>query len=238
MEGISEVTCMVIGVGAIGRPVAMQLAALGVRTIKLVDPGVVDESHITTSGYFQHQKGMPKVNAVADSIMDIDTDIIVHAFNREHGADLGASQYVFLCVDSDQVRSDIWSAFQSLPPEKQPGVVIDGRVPAELIRIVTIGIDDGDYYREVLLEDSHEDYFYDRKPVYVGVIAAGLMCAQLTSDMRGDKTDRDFVFNIRDNVVTTICFGDAGPSADEVEGQVAPAPYTGGPRLAEVDEAT
>src|SRR5687767_13355354 len=41
----------VIGVGAIGRQVALQSAALGVRKLGLVDFDVVEPTNVTTQGY-------------------------------------------------------------------------------------------------------------------------------------------------------------------------------------------
>src|SRR5690242_7328487 len=41
----------VIGVGAIGRQVALQLAALGARQLQLIDFDRVDNTNVTTQGY-------------------------------------------------------------------------------------------------------------------------------------------------------------------------------------------
>ncbi|MGE3405795.1 MAG: ThiF family adenylyltransferase [Pirellulales bacterium] len=43
----------VIGVGAIGRQVALQLASLGAARLQLVDFDRVDASNVTTQGYLQ-----------------------------------------------------------------------------------------------------------------------------------------------------------------------------------------
>ncbi len=61
-------TCSVIGVGAIGRQVALQLASLGARSIQLIDFDRVDETNITTQGYLAREVGQPKVEAAADAI--------------------------------------------------------------------------------------------------------------------------------------------------------------------------
>jgi molybdopterin/thiamine biosynthesis adenylyltransferase len=55
----------VIGIGAIGRQVALQLAAIGVRRLQLVDFDRVDDTNITTQGYFETDIGRPKVQATA-----------------------------------------------------------------------------------------------------------------------------------------------------------------------------
>src|SRR5688500_1272274 len=60
-ERLTETRISVIGVGAIGRQVALQLAALGARRLQLVDFDEVDDSNVTTQGYARHEVGMAKV---------------------------------------------------------------------------------------------------------------------------------------------------------------------------------
>ncbi len=48
---LAALTITVIGLGAIGRPVALQLAAMGARKLQLVDFDVVDATNITTQGF-------------------------------------------------------------------------------------------------------------------------------------------------------------------------------------------
>jgi len=50
-ERLAQLLVTVIGVGAIGRQVALQLAAIGVRQLQLVDFDRVDNTNITTQGY-------------------------------------------------------------------------------------------------------------------------------------------------------------------------------------------
>ena len=50
-EKLQDLTATVIGVGAIGRQVAIQLAALGVPRLQLIDFDTVEETNVTTQGY-------------------------------------------------------------------------------------------------------------------------------------------------------------------------------------------
>ena len=51
----------VIGLGAIGRQVALQLAALGVPKLQLIDFDDVARTNVTTQGYSMNDIGRPKV---------------------------------------------------------------------------------------------------------------------------------------------------------------------------------
>src|SRR5262245_4950157 len=65
----------VVGVGAIGRQVALQLASLGVRSLRLIDFDRVELTNITTQGYLQTDLGLTKVMATARAINQIDSTV-------------------------------------------------------------------------------------------------------------------------------------------------------------------
>ena len=62
-ERLEQLLVTVIGVGAIGRQVALQLAAIGARRLQLVDFDRVDHTNVTTQGYWTEDIGQPKVAA-------------------------------------------------------------------------------------------------------------------------------------------------------------------------------
>src|SRR4051794_11463983 len=76
-ERLAQFTITVIGVGAIGRQVALQLAAIGARRIQLIDFDRVDETNITTQGYLLEDVGVPKVSSIARYISKLDSSIQV-----------------------------------------------------------------------------------------------------------------------------------------------------------------
>ena len=60
-------TVAVFGLNAIGRQVALQLAALGVGRLVLVDPGPVSRRHCAAEGFSAEDVGRPKVQAAAQA---------------------------------------------------------------------------------------------------------------------------------------------------------------------------
>ncbi|MCC7418911.1 MAG: ThiF family adenylyltransferase [Planctomycetaceae bacterium] len=76
-ERLHDLTATVLGVGAIGRQVALQLASVGLPRAQLIDFDVVDETNITTQGYGQHDLLQPKVEACRITMANIDPDVEV-----------------------------------------------------------------------------------------------------------------------------------------------------------------
>ncbi len=109
--GASIIT--VIGVGAIGRQVALQLAAIGALHIQLVDHDSVEIVNLAPQGYFPRDVGKLKVHATGDLIHQInpsvELELIPERF-RSSRNDWG--EVVFVCVDSIDTRKRIWDAVQ------------------------------------------------------------------------------------------------------------------------------
>src|SRR5262249_19057501 len=74
-ESLALLDISVIGVGAIGRQAALQLTALGVRRLKLIDFDVVELTNVTTQGYLSSDIGSSKVEATAQAVRQIDPTI-------------------------------------------------------------------------------------------------------------------------------------------------------------------
>src|SRR3954471_18665645 len=79
-EKLAECKGLVIGVGAIGRQVAIQLAAVGLRAIDLVDPDVVEGGNLAPQAYHEADVGRPKVLATAAvcRMLNTQADVAAH----------------------------------------------------------------------------------------------------------------------------------------------------------------
>ena len=76
---LQELVVTVIGVGAIGRQVALQLAAIGVRRLQLIDFDHVEATNITTQGYRVADIGQTKISATANDVRHIDATVEVES---------------------------------------------------------------------------------------------------------------------------------------------------------------
>jgi sulfur carrier protein ThiS adenylyltransferase len=107
-EPLATVTARVISVGATGRQVALQLAAVGVRRLKLIDFDEVDLTNVTTQGYWHANVGQSKVVATAAAIARIDPEITVETICDRYRPRIVLGEAVFCCVDSIETRAAIW----------------------------------------------------------------------------------------------------------------------------------
>jgi molybdopterin/thiamine biosynthesis adenylyltransferase len=195
---------IVIGVGAIGRQVAMQLAAVGVGAMDLIDFDIVAEANLAPQAYWPEDLGQLKVEATGRLCRSINPamDIAIHAqrFRRSlvrdmaAFADSGRRAVVFACVDSISTRRLIWEAVRS-----RAALFIDGRMSAEVMRALALEHPaTDDYYASTLFgeEQVQGDSCTARSTVYTASIAAGLMLGQFIKWLRGIAVKRDVTLNL------------------------------------------
>lgn len=191
---------LVIGVGAIGRQVALQLAALGMPRLSLIDHDDVRVENLAPQGYFAEDLQALKVEATAALCRRINPEIqlVLQAerFKRSSTRDLPFDQrlIVFTCVDSIATRRLIWEAVRH-----RAALYIDGRMSAEVLRILTADAPATDrHYPQTLFtaEEAYAGACTARSTIYPAAIAAGLMLGQLTRWLRRLPVDADLTLNL------------------------------------------
>lgn len=193
-EKLRSLTVTVIGVGAIGRQVALQLASLGVRRLQLVDFDRVEPTNITTQGYCIADLGQSKVEATARAVRAIDADVKVETINDRFRPGRVTGEVVFCCVDSISSRAAIWRALR-----KQCLFWCDGRMQGEVMRILTaMDSPSRTHYDSTLFSqaEAQTGACTSRSTIYTAGIAAGLMLHQLTRWLRELPVDRDLSLNL------------------------------------------
>lgn len=125
----------IIGAGAVGSAVAVQLAKLGLENIHVWDFDTVEGHNIANQRYALKDIGQPKVTALAAIIKEATGhDITVHEQKLEGGEPLG--DVVFLAVDTMAARKAIWQ--KSLRNKLRTKLVIETRMGAEEGRVYAI----------------------------------------------------------------------------------------------------
>ena len=201
-EQLTNLKVTVIGVGAIGRQVALQLAAMGVRSLQVVDFDRVDLTNIATQGYALADVGKLKVAATAAAIARIDQAIQVESVNDRFRPKIETGDAVFCCVDSIEARAAIWRALQN-----RCRYWADGRMLGEVMRIlVAADAVSRSHYGSTLFAaaDAQRGQCTARSTIYAASIAAGLMVHQFTRWLRGLPIDRDVSLNLLAGEVSSV----------------------------------
>src|SRR5262245_15395048 len=179
----------VVGVGAIGRQVALQLAALGARRLRLIDFDKVEATNITTQGYWLGDIGLAKVDATASAVWQLDPQMQVETIEDRFRPQQEIGDVVFCCVDSIETRAALWRAVG-----RRVSFWSDGRMLGEVMRMLTVACDPSrKHYPGTLVApaEAQAGTCTSRGIIYTACIAAGLMTHQLTRWLRGLPVDAD-----------------------------------------------
>jgi sulfur carrier protein ThiS adenylyltransferase len=200
-EHLAACHAAVIGVGAIGRQVALQLAAVGIPQLVLYDHDTVGVENLASQGYRPDQLGLAKVAATAADCQGIHPPMQVipkaERFRRStsrHWTGSDGPRVVFCCVDSIVTRRLIWEAVRD-----RVALFLDGRMSAEVVRVLAVASPATDACYTTTLFDRGEAYTGSctaRSTIYTASVAAGLMLGQLTRWLRRLPVDADVTLNL------------------------------------------
>lgn len=203
-DKLNEHRVVIIGVGAIGRNIALQLTAIGVENIQIFDPDTVEEHNVASQGFREFDVGSTKVAAVSAACDGINSKCNMITNMRRfpvNAAKLG--DVVFMCVDSIKTREFIFEGIKD-----RAALIVDTRMAAETFRILTV--DDSfsktKYKNSLFSEEEAFPQSCTRKStIYCASIAAGFAVAAFTKWIRGIPGDSDIFINLFANEMT---FGD------------------------------
>ena len=193
-ERLDQCKATVIGVGAIGRQVALQLAAMGLKWLQLWDFDLVEESNLASQGYLENDLGRPKVHATADLAQQMNHQLEVHEIKDRFRRSMEIGNVVFACVDAIDTRRLIWEAAKD-----RISCFVDGRMSAEVLRILTVGDPVSRKHYPTTLFTASEAYTGPcaaKTTIYCANIAAGFMLAQFTKWLRNLPIDSDIQVNL------------------------------------------
>ena len=204
-DRLAAVKATVIGVGAIGRQVALQLAAIGVPWLQLVDHDKVEQVNLAPQGYLEQDLGRPKVNATADLCYKVNYNVELHPEEGRFRRSMDIGNAVFCCVDRIDTRRTIWEAVKS-----KVDFFADGRMSAEVLRILTACDSAGRKHYPTTLFAQEEAYVGTctaRSTIFCANIAAGLMVSQFAKWLRGLPAEPDISLNLLAAELTCLAAG-------------------------------
>ncbi len=184
----------VIGVGAIGRQVALQLAAIGVQRLQLIDFDQVEWTNITTQGYLQTDLGKFKTTATRETAERLASEIDITELQDRFRPRHETGSIIFCCVDSISVREAIWRAVSA-----RCEFFVDGRMLGEVIRVLAVSpAEMREYYESTLFDqaEAQTGACTAQSTIYTANIAAGLMLHQFSRFLRRLPVDRDLNLNL------------------------------------------
>jgi sulfur carrier protein ThiS adenylyltransferase len=184
----------VVGVGAIGRQVALQLAAVGVPWLQLVDPDVVEEVNLGPQAYLEDDVNRFKVEATGDLAQQLNHRLEVTEVKSRFARTLYVGNVLFCCVDSIATRKFIWEATSS-----KVDFFCDGRMSAEVLRVLAVAdAKSREHYPTTLFapDEAHIGSCTARSTIFCANVAAGLMLSQFSRWLRGFPVEADVSLNL------------------------------------------
>ena len=193
-ERLAQCKVTVVGVGAIGRQVALQLTAMGISWLKLIDFDQVEPSNLASQGYLEDDLEIPKVDATAALCWQINHNLEIERVNDRFRRSMDIGNVLFVCVDKIETRRLIWNAVQD-----KVNFLADGRMTAEVLRVLSAcNIASCEHYPATLFatDEAYVGPCTAKTTIYCANIAAGFMIAQFTKWLRRLPVEPDVQFNL------------------------------------------
>ena len=193
-ERLRQCQVTVVGVGAIGRQVALQLAAIGVPWLQLVDPDTVEAPNLAAQGYLEDDMGRHKVHATGDLCHQINHQLEMHEHPERFRRSLEIGNVLFCCVDAIDTRRLIWEAVKD-----KVLFFADGRMSAEVLRVLAVAdAQSRRHYPTTLFAqaEAFQGACTAKSTIYSAGIAAGLMVGQFARWLRGLSVEADMMLNL------------------------------------------
>ena len=134
-----EMRVDVIGCGAVGSPLIMILAKLGIKNIHVWDFDLIESHNIPNQLFYNEDIGKQKVDAIAEHVFRATgTQLTTHNEAVDGSQELG--QVVFLVTDTMASRKEIWD--KAIVNNYEVEVMFETRMGARIGKIYTINPND------------------------------------------------------------------------------------------------
>jgi len=182
----------VIGCGAIGSRLAMELAKLGVTNLHLWDDDIVESHNIPNQFFYNTDIGKKKVDAIAEHIVQATGNRpSIHDERVDGSQELG--EVIFVLTDSMKSRKEIWE--RAIINNYTVEVMIEARMGLSGGKVFTINPNDLDHI-DIWKGSSHFDDSRAQPSacggkVSVGPTAAIIACSMAWQFINWFRYDKD-----------------------------------------------
>lgn len=196
-KALERALVVVVGVGAVGRQAAIQLASMGVGRIRIVDFDTVSVVNLGPQGWLEGDVGKAKVEALSSLLSQVNSSCKVEVANGKfEPAHLEGADYVLACVDNMEVRKEIVDAAANTL-----GVllVVDSRMGLEINRTYHIfDAESRDAWAKTWFPqaEAHEAPCGMKATVYCASAAGALACTAVFKHMSGRSLPFSFELNM------------------------------------------
>lgn len=188
----------IIGCGAIGSFVALELAKMGVTRLKVWDDDVVSIENMNNQFYRFKDIDKPKALALYDLVKEF-TGVDLFAYERlftpEDAA--GLQGLVISAVDTMSARRMIFDAVLDQPNAVK--MIIDPRMSAEFYQQYTVDMNNSAWYEKVLFADSEAvpTPCTAKSTIYTATLAAGMVVKTVKNIIMEQEYPKNVAWNIQ-----------------------------------------
>lgn len=196
-DRLAKVHATVIGVGSVGRQVALQLAAAGVPKLQLIDPDVVAVENLACQGYFHEDLGRAKVHCTAETCHRLNPQLDLRTEANRFRRSGAVGDCIFCCVDAIATRRLIWETVGN-----RAAFFADGRMTAEVLRVLIANDSASRAHYPVTLFNAAEAQHgscTSKSTIFCGNICAGLIVCAFSKHLRDLPVDPDLHINLLTN---------------------------------------
>lgn len=189
---------VIVGAGAIGSFLALNLAKAGWTDITVYDFDTVSVENMSNQFFRFSDIAKLKVDALKDLVKDF-TGVEINAVNQKlEGGELqGKSGILFYCVDSMAVRSALTENIGLTNFE----LVIDTRMSAEFFILYSFNPASSDKYKKTLFSDSEAvaERCTAKSTIYTATIASALAVKTLKNHTMNEPVLKMLQWDIKSN---------------------------------------
>ena len=196
-DNLAKENVLVVGVGAVGRPVCHMLAATGVPNVTLIDLDTIEEHNCTTQTWREDDCGKYKAEVAAGEMLAINSKIDVKFFNERWRPKLFKGKDVadfykerpftsfFNCVDSLSMRKKLFDYYS-----KTVNAMFDARIGGQQLQMVSVFDDESKKkYPSTIVDDkeAYEEQGCHGVPMiaFSAVAAAAFLVQQFVANVQG-----------------------------------------------------